>query len=65
MALPSVQDGRLPVFEGTFVSKQGCHSEGIGIPSSNCLMSCGGYHPVVWQNLEIAGVASEHLICLA
>eukprot|EP00983_Pelagomonas_calceolata_P022153 695777-Pelagomonas_calceolata.AAC.1 len=57
-------DGRPPLLGGTCVSRHGCHGEGIEVPSSNCLMSDGDDHAVVWQNLEVAGVASEHL-CLS
>eukprot|EP00983_Pelagomonas_calceolata_P067384 1149464-Pelagomonas_calceolata.AAC.1 len=32
------QDGRLPLPEGICVSSNGCHSEGIGISFSSCLI---------------------------
>eukprot|EP00983_Pelagomonas_calceolata_P050384 1141950-Pelagomonas_calceolata.AAC.4 len=48
------QNERLPLHEGTCVSRYGCHGEGIKTSSSNCLI-LGVEYAVVWQNLEVQG----------
>eukprot|EP00983_Pelagomonas_calceolata_P101878 1158746-Pelagomonas_calceolata.AAC.4 len=68
------QNGRLPVPEGTVpcgepevtcVSRNGRLGKGIEISSSSCSMLSVNEYVVVWQNLEVVGVASELLVCLA
>eukprot|EP00983_Pelagomonas_calceolata_P077834 1154030-Pelagomonas_calceolata.AAC.3 len=52
-----LQEGRLPLPEGTCVNSCGCQGRGIGISFSKC----AGEYAVAWRDLEDPGVASELL----
>eukprot|EP00983_Pelagomonas_calceolata_P117128 1160384-Pelagomonas_calceolata.AAC.8 len=58
------QDGRLLLPEGTYVSRYGCYEEEIQISSSSRLLLDVDEYAVVWQNVEVVGVASVLLVHL-